>query len=155
MIRKLLLPIVLIVMLVSCKDNEPNTQTFFVNVYCKYSKTPSYGEKAANPTIVYLFKDNGSAIDTKATSNYFGFDGHLTYTDGTKSELYSYVSDDLTGINTFKDIPNGNYIIWVNYKLNTYVQYLSFKKITVNYNYRSSTETKVFDFDSDAGYQEW
>lgn len=153
--KKLLLPLALVILLGSCKDNEPTVQTFFVNVYYKYSKTPSYGEKIASPTTVYIFKDNGKAIDTKASSVYFGFDGQLTYTDGTRSELYSYVSDGLTGINTFKDVPNGNYVVWVTYKSSAYTQYFSSKKITVNYDYRSKMETKVFDFDMNSGYQEW
>jgi len=102
--------------------------------------------------LVFLFKDIGKELDIEKSKAYFTFDGHLTYTDGTKSEIYSYMGDDLTGINTFKDVPNGNYIIWVNYRFGTYIQYFSSKKITVNYDYRVTMEKKVFDFEID-GYK--
>lgn len=133
------------------KEEEPAEQTFFVNTYYTYSDYPDYGEHIASPTMVMLFEDNGNEIDTERIS---AFDPTLYDTAGNELQL-RYTSPTTSGINIFENIPNGKYVILTIFYPYTFVNYYSCKKISVNYDYRATTEKIVFDRSKDSGYQEW
>ncbi len=140
-----------ILFLSGCSENVPTEQTFFVNAYYTYSDYSDYGEKIASPTMVMLFEDNGNEIDTDRIS---GFDPTLYDTSGNELKL-CYVSDSTSGINTFENIPDGEYVILAIYVPYTFVHYCSYKRIQVDYEYRATSEKIVFDCSKDSGYQVW
>jgi len=141
-----------LILFISCsKDDEPISQTFFVNAYYTYSDYANYGNKIASPSMVMLYQDNDKVIDSTKINS---FDPKLYDINGTELSL-KYTSTTTTGINTFENIPNGKYVVLVIYYPYTYVRYYSFKKITVNYNYRASTEKILFDCSKNSGYQSW
>ena len=133
------------------KDELPTEQTFFVNAYYTYSDYSDYGEKVASPTMVMLFEDNGNEIDTERVSV---FDPTLYDISGNELKL-RYTSSTTSGINIFENIPNGKYVILAIYSPYTYVNYYSYKKIQVDYDYRTTTEKIVFDCSRNPGYQAW
>lgn len=151
--KKYLYLIILLALFAGCskEDDEPTEQTFFVNVYYTYSDYPDYGDKLAAPSMVMIYEDNGKAIDTERVSL---TDPKLYDTDGVELQLEE-VSSSTSGVNIFENIPNGKYVILAIYQPATLLRYYSYKKITVNYDYRATTETVVFDCSKDYGYQTW
>lgn len=158
--KKLLLFIILTSLFLGCSsdDEEDAKQTFFVNVYYQYDKGSE--PKPVDKAFVYLFKDNGKEIDRTNSLSSVALDGEITFSDGSK-DLYSFKPEGFgIATNIFSDIPNGSYILWVTY--NSYSMFASsYKKIAVNYDYRTTTEKKTFIYDTEfeAGYnfrfQDW
>ena len=138
-------------------DDKSDKQTFFVNVFSQYSPTDK--EEIASPVLVYLYKDNGKTIDNTKSYNSVFMDQEITYTDGT-TDSYMYISDLENGINTFKNIPNGKYILFVMYLSYNRLKYgASHKNIIVNNDYNMKSEKKVFLYrgisGGNYGYQDW
>lgn len=154
--RKILTLIALIAIFCGCsKDDEkdgPRKQTFFVNVYEQYSA--SLSKKFAEPSTVFLYKDIGKTINYRESSSSVKIDNKLTYADGTTSEKYNYTSNSVTGVNTFKSIPNGEYILWVTYAPYSFLIKSSSKTITVHSKMNLKTEELIFT-GADFGYREW
>lgn len=154
--RKILALFAIVATFCSCsKDDEKDEakeQTFFVNVYEQYTETSS--KKFAESCAVFLFKDNGKAIDYKKSPSSVRYDYKLTYTDGSISEKYNYVSPSTTGVNTFKSIPNGKYILWISCSPYAILIKSSSKMITVDSKLNMKTEELIFK-GTDFGYQEW
>lgn len=155
-IRKILFVIsIILASFSSCnKEDEPEQQTFFVNL-----KVQLYdgGEiRIADKTYLYLFENTGKSIDKVKSATSIVFDSVITYSDGTTSKP-KYISPSNNGINNCENISNGKYILWAIY--NTYSSfYSSSKEIVVNYDYRGATETKIFLHKNVSGlmsYQEW
>ena len=139
-------------LLVSCsKGDDPTAQDFCVNVYYTYSDYSDYGERLASPSYVLLFKDNGNNIDESKMSI---TDLQLYDTNGNALDLIR-TSPSTSGVNTFEGVENGKYVILALYSPYTFVKYYSYKKISVDYDYRVTTEKIVFDCTKDSGYQTW
>ena len=150
-----------IILLTSCnKEDEPTNQTFFVNVFTQYGEDRDediVGE--IDNAHVYLFANSSKTIDKKESFYSIYEDGELIYTDGTKAK-YLYKSPSTLGINTFEDIPNGDYILAVSLVTYGRTVGVSHKPIEVNYDYRVTTEKKVFLYgktnnNTNYGYQDW
>lgn len=138
-------------MIASCSgEKESSEQTFFVNVYYTYSDYESYGERVAETATVALFEDTGKEIDPERTST---FSLELYDTDGNALPM-RYIKGT-TGINTFENVQNGNYILFALYAPYTYVRYHSYKRITVNGDYNGNVEKIVFDCSQNSGFQPW
>jgi hypothetical protein len=155
--KRIILSVCLIALLGCSKNEETTEQTFFVNVFTQYSATSD--EVIASPSHVYLFEDMGKTIDKDKSYYSVYSDGDLTYTDGTTAR-YQYKSPTTVGINNFENIPNGKYILFVCYVSYGYVDGCSSKSIVVNYDYRATTEKKVFLYGKTTsqwnyGYQDW
>ena len=140
----------------SCsKDDSVETHDVMVNVSYEYSETPSYGQKIAAPSFTLIFKDDGKTVDDSKSSTSAIYDVKLTFTDGTTSSPL-YVSSDYTGINTFKSIPNGKYIIWSTYKPYTFIAYSTYNKVVIT---GKDNEILMFkpclDCNKNLGVQTW
>lgn len=147
-----------------CSDDgeESGAQTFFVNVYSKANSI--YGDETekelVNKAFVYLYQNENKSIDNSKSAESVAVDGVLTYSDGTTSSKPKYATGTQPGVFNFENIENGNYVLWVVYMLDYGgVTYSSYKNITVNYDYRGTTEEKVFTTSmSDTGFyrfQNW
>ena len=147
-----------------CADDEEGngTQTFFVNVYSKANSI--FGDETdkelVNNAFVYLYQNENKTIDNQKSAESVVNDGVLTYSDGTKSSKPKYDTNFQPGVFNLENIENGNYILWVVYMLDYgSATYSSYKNITVNYDYRGTTEEKVFITSiSDTGFyrfQNW
>ena len=157
-----LLPLLAVLFVFSgCSDDEEGdgAQTFFVNVYSK-----AYGSELekdlVNKAFVYLYQNENKSIDSQKSAESVVNDGILTYSDGTTSSKPKYATDIQPGVFNFENVENGNYVLWVVYMLDYGgVTYSSYKNITVNYDYRGTTEEKVFITSmSDTGFyrfQNW
>jgi hypothetical protein len=120
----------------------------------KYSESPDFKPRFADNSIVMIFLDEGKQIDYENTSPLY--DKAIKFTDGTKSHSYEYISNNLTGINTFGTIPNGNYILAAVYKPYDFITYYSIKKITISKDDPSLLIHDVtLDIDKGLGYQPW
>ena len=127
----------------SCsKDEESNEQTFFVNVYTKYEDSE---EKLAEKAFVYIFTNENKAIDNNVSKVSVVDDGVITYADGSKSSKPKYATKFQAGVFNIENMPNGEYVLWVTY-MTEYGgrSYSSYKKISVNNDYRGKSEKKVF-----------
>ncbi len=137
--KKLLLLAMVVLAFTGCsKDDEPTEQTFFVNVFNKTST----GEEVAEKAFLYLFTNEGKQVDTKESAMSVPFDGVITYTDGTTAKPV-YATKFQVGVFNLENIPNGEYNLWVTSMVYSY-SYSSCKKISVNYDYRGTTEKKTF-----------
>lgn len=145
--KKLLLMVLVIFLPViaftSCsKDDEPTEQTFFVNVYSKWETGE---ETLVKDAFVYLFSNENKSIDNQNSAYSVVSDGTITYTDGSKSSAPKYATKFQSGVFNLENIPNGEYILWVTYKVAVGARfYSSYKKIVVNNDYRGAIEKKVF-----------
>lgn len=154
--KKIMILLGIVVFLISScsKDDEPEEQTFFVNLSIQHYDGGTI--EIADKTNLYLFESLGKNIDKIKSSTSIVYDNAITYTDGTTSKP-KYTSPSNNGVNTFKDIPNGKYILWAIY--NNYSSfYSSSKEIVVNYDYRGTMEKKTFLHKEISGlmsYQEW
>ncbi len=139
-----------------CEKGLEN-HTVMVNVDHQYSDSPEYGNKIASPSFVFIYKDNGKTVDgNKSHSSVNSGDGQLTYTDGSISGIPEYICTDLSGVNTFYDIPNGSYIIWVTFKQYTYIRYSMFKKVVITENDNEIIfYNPLIDCDKNLGIQAW
>lgn len=134
--RKILTLIVMLVTLCSCdKDIEnhgPKKQTFYVHVY----NSP---QKFAEPSMVFLFKDNGKTLNHQKSAVSVKSENKLTYLDRTTSEKFKFLSPSLTGENTFKSIPSGKYILWVLYTPDGSASRSLYKNIIVDHRFNLNT----------------
>lgn len=141
----------------SCsKDDEPAEQTFHVNVYKKWQDSDKEFVKKA---VVYLFADENKSIDNTKSASSIITHGVITYTDGTAA-VPEYATKFQPGVFNMENIANGEYILWVTYMIEYGgICYSSYKKISVNYDYRGKVEEKIFrTATSDTGiyiYQNW
>ncbi len=131
----------------------PTTQDFYVNVLC--TKSGYLSNRIATPSSVYLFQDTGKKIDT--TISYYHTVKQsqvLMYQDGTTSAACKYMAEN--GANTFTNIPDGDYIIWVTFSpIDKSGYYAAMRKIKVNVDYRWRSENMLFNLDKDPGFYEW
>ena len=154
----LLLLAILPMFLTSCsKEDESNEQTFFANVYTKYDNSSE--EEIASNAIVYIFTNENKSIDNTESAMSVIDDGVITYTDGSTSSKPKYATKWQSGVFNIEKFPNGEYILWVAC-MNDFaaITYSSYNKISVNNNYRGTSEKKVFITSSGAGlyrFQNW
>lgn len=142
LLMTLVMSLPLIVFTSCSKDDEPAEQTFFVNVYSKWE---SGDESLVKDAFVYLFPNENKSIDDQKSAISVVSDGVMTYTDGSKSLAPKYATKFQSGVFNLENISNGEYILWVTYKVAVGARfYSSYKKIDVNYDYRGTTEKKVF-----------
>lgn len=156
--KVLLLLALLPILTTSCsKDDETTEQTFFVNVYTKWENNE---EEISKNTALYIFPDENKNIDNGQSAISVTDDGVITYSDGSKSGKPVYATKFQSGVFNIENMPNGEYILWVTH-MREYggICYSSYKKISVNYDYRGKSEKKVFLITSqDRGlniYQNW
>lgn len=141
----------------SCsKDDESTEQTFYVNVYKKWQDSDKELVKKA---VVYLFADENKSIDNTQSASSIITHGVITYTDG-KTAVPEYATRFQPGVFNMENIANGEYILWVTYMIEYGgICYSSYKKISVDHNYRGKLEEKIFQTSySDTGvfiYQNW
>lgn len=154
----LLLLVLLPLLTTACsKDEESSEQTFLVNVYTKWENEE---EELSKNALLYIFANENKSIDTNQSTVSVTEDGVITYTDGSKSSTPVYATKYQPGVFNIENMPNGEYILWVTH-MKDYggVCYSSYKKISVNENYRGASEKKVFLLSSeDRGlniYQNW
>lgn len=145
---------------VGCSDDEGNgVQTFFVNVYSKYGFEDDSDKELANQAFVYLYSNEGKNIDTEESAESVVKDGVLTFSDGSVSEKPKYATDFQPGVFNFENVENGRYVLWVVYMYDyAGICYSSYKNITVNEDYRGTTEEKVFTYEEGLDryrFQEW
>lgn len=139
------------------KDNEANEQTFFVNVYTKWGNNE---EQISKNTFLYIFANEKKEIDTNQSAISVPNEGVITYTDGSHSGKPTYATRYQAGVFNIENMPNGEYILWVTH-MQEYggARYSSYKRITVNEDYRGASEKKVFLLSSqNTGlytYQNW
>lgn len=112
-------------------DKEDNVQNVFVDVKLE-------GD-LASPTLVMLYKNISSANLDKDSSVYSLADSQkITLKDGTHPEATINSSPNFTGVNTFKNIPNGKYLIIVYHKPDGYsfpmFYYYGYKDATIDAN---------------------
>lgn len=152
-----ILPILTILTTACSKDDESTEQTFFVNVYTKWE---NYEEELSKKAFVYIFDNENKNIDNSKSAESVADDGIITYTDGSKSSKPKYAIKYQPGVFNIENMPNGEYILWVTH-MNEYggACYSSYKRISVNEDYRGANEKKVFQITSlDRGlylYQNW
>lgn len=156
--KVLLLLAILPILTTACsKDDESTEQTFFVNVYTKGENSE---EELSKKAFVYIFANENKSIDNSKSAESVADDGVITYTDGSKSSKPKYAIKYQPGVFNIENIPNGEYILWVTH-MNEHggACYSSYKKISVNEDYRGASEKKVFLITSeDRGlyfYQNW
>lgn len=147
------------------KDDDPEEQTFFVQVYSAWDGGDDeiWGEpeeELVKKAFVYLFENENKNIDNNKSVRSVIDDGRVTYLDGSKSNPPKYSTEFQSGIFNLENISNGNYILWVTYMTEYGGRcYSSYKNIVVNYNYRGTMEKKVFRTSmDDTGlyiFQEW
>ena len=135
------------------KDDESSQQLFFVNVYIQDS--PSLNKALASPSSVFLFEDTGKEVDNTASASSVRNNQVMTFTDGTTSDRCKYSSPSTTGVNTFEDINNGKYIIWVVYVPYGFLAHSSSQKIVVDKNIQAKNIDKIFLNKGTFGYQAW
>lgn len=156
--KVLLLLAILPILTTACsKDDESTEQTFFVNVYTKGENSE---EEISKQAFVYIFANENKSIDNSKSAESVTDDGVITYADGSKSPKPKYATKYQSGVFNIENMPNGEYILWVTH-MNEFggACYSSYKKISVNEDYRGASEKKVFLITSeDRGlyfYQNW
>lgn len=152
--KKTFLMLSLIALITGCeKENESLTQTLMVNVSYTYSSNPDYGDKLSDKAFVFIFKDNGKEVDNEESDNSVIFDLKMTYKDGTKSD--SPIRSSESSVNTFEDVPNGNYIIWVAHIPYAATVKTTSTKVSLKPNDDLVIKKVVLDMDLPNGYQVW
>lgn len=108
------------VFLVSCsEDDEPQgEQTVMINILWRYK---DYGEpRIASPSVVMLYDyETAKNFDKEESVRTMANDVYIVLPDGKKLSP-EYVSSDLSGINTFKNVKNGKYLVIAYYKPDGY-----------------------------------
>ncbi|MDR2935889.1 MAG: hypothetical protein LBU80_00890 [Rikenellaceae bacterium] len=134
------------------KEPVPTKQDFYVNVWWTKSNYP--GNRIAMPSNVYLFEDPGKDVDIPVSYYALVKATHtIMFEDGTTAPA-KYISS--TGSNEFKDIPDGNYIIWVDHSpIDVSGYYAAMKRDTVDIDYRWRSETMLFNLDNEPGFYPW
>lgn len=130
--KKILLSLTIIlvsVIMVSCSKDEPQSGTVLVNV--------SFDGAIASPSVVKLYKyEDAKDFDKTYTGAcHYGSTGDLL--DNKDNVITPFaIGDNTLGVNTFKNIPNGKYIIIAFYKPQGYsfetFFYYGYKTIDVN-----------------------
>lgn len=146
----------LLLLLCSCnKEDALKTHDLMVNVYDGYSDMPSYGQVLASPSYTYLFPDNAKAIDTLKSTVSVMDSAVITFVDGTVAKPL-YQSTAGTGINVFRFLPDGHYIVWISYRSSIGGVYSSSKQLSVTENTASLlTLNPLLDCTLSGGYQLW
>lgn len=152
--RKLIAMLCLVAVITGCEKNEEKVfNTLNVTVSYTYSSNPGFGNKLSDDAFVYLFRDTGKEVDNDKSTISLLFDATLTYKDGTSSA--TPVLSSQKSENTFKNVPNGNYILWVGHKSTSSDYKTSSTKVTLNSNDDTVTKNVVLDMDKKSGYQSW
>lgn len=140
-----------------CSDDDDEgskTQTVLVNVSCQYEGLDS--KKLASPTLVLLYDyeiaknfDKEKSVDTMYSSQ------KISLTDGTILKP-KYTSDNFTGVNTFEDVENGQYLIIAYFKPEGYswpmFYYYGYKQIVVNEDNAAQLYNLVFTWGEDGKF---
>ncbi len=152
--KKIIMMLCLIALITGCeKENESLSQTLMTNVSYTYSSQPDYKSKLSNNAFVFVFKDNGNEVDNVKSTTSIILDGVLTYKDGTLSDSPIRLSEQ--SVNTFENIPNGNYIIWVAHIPYALTYKTSSTNVTLKANDGIVIKNVVLDMDEENGYQLW
>lgn len=152
--KKLITMLCLIAVITGCeKTEEDSYQALKVTVKYSYSSNPSFGKKLSNDAFAYLYKDTGKEVDNDKSTISILFDTTLTYKDGTSSAAPIRSSQKSESV--FKNIPDGNYLLWVGHKSASSDYKTSSTKITINSKDDIITKNVVLDMDKKSGYQSW
>lgn len=153
--KKLLFLFCFMHFILSCeKDDSLNVHDIIINVSYKYGERPDFKPRLATNSIVMIFLDEGKQIDYENTS--LLYDMSITFTDGTKSQKFEYISNNTTGVNTFENVPNGGYILAAVYKPYDFIEYYTIKKVAISKDDSPLLIHDVtLDIDKGLGYQPW
>lgn len=152
--RKLIAMLCLVAVITGCEKNEEKVfNTLNVTVSYTYSSNPGFGNKLSDDAFVYLFRDTGKEVDNDRSYISTLFNPVLTYKDFGRSEEALFTSQRSEV--TFKNVPNGNYILWVGHNPSNDSEYkMSSTKLTLTGNDDIITKNVVLDMDK-TGYQTW
>lgn len=108
-----------------CSDDEvKDEQTVMINVSWKYENRENI--ELASPSIVMLYDyeeakdfDKGQSVQTMAN------EGYIVLPNGERPTP-KYISDNLSGINTFENVKNGKYLVIAFYRPDGYDWSFSF-----------------------------
>lgn len=153
--RKLIAMLCLVAVITGCEKNEEKVfNTLNVTVSYTYSSNPGFGNKLSNDAFVYLFRDTGKEVDNDKSTISLIFNPVLTYKDFSESDeaLFSSKKSEVT----FKNVPNGNYILWVGHNPSNETNYTtSSTRLTLKSTNDTVTKNVVLDLDKKSGYQAW
>ena len=106
-------------------DDEPkDEQTVMINISWKYENRDNI--EIASPSIVMLYDyEEAKDFDKQQSVQTMANDGDIVLPNGERPSP-KYISDNLTGVNTFENVKNGKYLVIAFYRPDGYDWSFSF-----------------------------
>lgn len=138
----------------ACSKVPPDRthQDFSISVF--HRATADGVQRPATPLQVRLFRDEGRAVDNEQSAISVRQSGAMTYLDGSLSGEGFLGAGTASGVRTFRQIPNGRYILWVVYNVKNTDYMASSLSIEVNDDLQGRMLAKVFTGTA-PGYYPW
>ena len=95
------------------KDDDPGMHPVMVNISYKYSEDGN--SQHASPCLVQLYKVALADFDAKASETSMYENQDITLKDGSTPRP-AFISSSFVGVNTFLDVPDGDYLVIAYFK---------------------------------------
>lgn len=138
----------------ACSKVPPDRthQDFSISVF--HRTAAEAAQRPATPLQVRLFPDEGRAVDTEQSAISVRQSGVMTYRDGSLSGEGLPGTGTASGVRTFRQIPNGRYILWVIYNVRNMDYMASSLSLEVGDDLQGRMLVKVFT-GMTPGYYAW